>query len=46
MSKNLIQVKYKASKLSDIIGNNKTIEYVKNWLDTYEDVKNFLQSSG
>lgn len=46
MSKNLIQVKYKASKLTDIIGSNKTIDYIKNWLDTYDDVKNFLQSSG
>ncbi len=46
MSKNLIQVKYKANKLTDIIGNSKTIEYIKNWLETYDEVKEFLQASG
>ncbi len=46
MSNNLIQIKYKASKLSDIIGNQKTIEYIKNWLESYEDVKEFLKTNG
>ena len=46
MSNSLIQLKYKATKLSDIVGNYKSIEYVKNWLSTYEDVKHFLKSSG
>ncbi len=46
MSNNLIQVKYKATKLNDIIGNQKTIEYIKNWLDNYEEVKDFLKSNG
>lgn len=46
MSNSLIQIKYKATKLSDIVGNYKAIEYIKNWLTTYEDVKYFLKSSG
>jgi replication factor C subunit 1 len=43
---NIIQIKYKPSKLGDIIGNIKTIEYVKNWLKSYDEVKDFLKSNG
>jgi replication factor C subunit 1 len=43
---NLIQNKYKPSKLSDIIGNTKSIEYIKNWLKSYDDVKGFLKNNG
>jgi len=46
MSNNLIQSKYKSTKLNDIIGNQKTIEYIKNWLESYEEVKDFLKSNG
>ena len=41
-----ISVKYKANKLTEIIGNYKSIEYVKNWLETYDEVKDFLRASG
>jgi DNA polymerase III gamma/tau subunit len=41
-----INTKYKANKLTDIIGNYKTIDYIKNWLETYDEVKDFLRSSG
>jgi replication factor C subunit 1 len=43
---NLIQNKYKPSSLNDIIGNSKSIEYINKWLESYEDVQNFLKSNG
>ena len=43
---NKIQNKYTPLKLNDIIGNKETIKYIKNWLETFEDVKNFLKSKG
>lgn len=41
-----IQYKYAPQHLSNIIGNKEIIKYIKNWLETYEDVKNFLKSKG
>jgi hypothetical protein len=41
-----IQTKYKANNISDIIGNKESIKYIKNWLDTYENVKDFLKLNG
>ena len=35
----IIQSKYCPTKLNQILGNTKTIEYIKDWLKTYEDVK-------
>jgi replication factor C subunit 1 len=46
MSNNLIQNKYKPVKLNDIVGNTKTIDYIKNWLETYYEVKDFLKING
>ena len=43
---NSIQSKYKPTKLTNIIGNSNSIEYIKDWLDSYEVVKNFLKSNG
>ncbi len=43
---NIIQNKYKPNKLSDVIGNSKTIDYIKNWLKNYDDVKDFLRNNG
>jgi hypothetical protein len=43
---NLIQTKYKPIKLDDIIGNTTSINYIKNWLDSYEVVKDFLKLNG
>ncbi len=43
---NTIQNKYKPNKLGDIIGNFKTIDYIKNWLKSYDEVKSFLKSNG
>lgn len=43
---NKIQHKYAPQKLINIIGNKETIKYIKKWLETYEDVKNFLKSNG
>ena len=42
----LIQNKYKPSTLNDIIGNTKPIEYIKEWLESYEKVQNFLKTNG
>ncbi len=42
----LIQNKYRPNKLSDIVGNSKSIEYIKSWLESYDDVKTFLKSNG
>ena len=41
-----IQQKYKPTKLSQIIGNTTSIEYIENWLITYEEVKDFLKQNG
>jgi replication factor C subunit 1 len=43
---NQIQNKYKPKELKDIIGNNSQIEYINNWLETYDDVKCFLKENG
>lgn len=43
---NLIQTKYKPTKLGEIIGNVNSIDYIKNWLDTYDVVRDFLKSNG
>ena len=43
---NKIQYKYAPLHLTNIIGNKETIKYIKNWLETYDDVKNFLKSKG
>ena len=43
---NSIQLKYKLTKFSNIVGNKNSIEYIKNWLDTYDLVKNFLDANG
>jgi hypothetical protein len=43
---NSIYNKYKASKLNDIIGNGKVIEYIKYWLESYETVNDFLRKNG
>ena len=42
----LIQTKYKPIKLDDIIGNTNQIGYIKQWLESYETVKEFLKSNG
>jgi replication factor C subunit 1 len=41
-----IQQKYKPTKLNQIIGNSTSIEYIDNWLNTYDEVKEFLKSNG
>lgn len=41
-----IQNKYAPKKLNDIIGNKDQIKFIKDWLETYDDVKNFLKSKG
>lgn len=41
-----IQLKYKPNKLGDIVGNGKSIEYIKNWLETYNEVNIFLKKNG
>ena len=46
MNNNLIQYKYKPKKLNDIIGNYKSIDYIKYWLETYETVNLFLKDNG
>jgi len=43
---NQIQNKYKPKELKDIIGNKDQIEYINNWLETYDDVKDFLKENG
>lgn len=42
----MIQNKYKPTKLTDIVGNKNSIEYVKQWLNSYDNVKNFLKING
>jgi DNA replication protein DnaC len=43
---NLIQAKYKPKSLCEIIGNTNIIEYIKEWLESYDNVKNFLRTNG
>ncbi len=43
---NLIQLKYKPTKLSDIIGNTNSIIGIKEWLNSYDEVKLFLANNG
>lgn len=43
---NLIQLKYKPNKRTDIIGNASSMYNIKQWLDSYEEVKNFLKTNG
>ena len=43
---NTIQYKYCPTKLNQILGNLKIIEYIKDWLKTYEDVKESLKKNG
>lgn len=43
---NSIQIKYKPKKIDDIIGNTTSIDYIKNWLETYDNVKDFLKTNG
>ena len=38
--------KYKPKKLNQIIGNNKSIEYIKSWLDNFDNVRDFLKVNG
>ena len=46
MSINQIQTKYKPTKLKDIIGNKDEINYIIDWLETYENAKDFLKTNG
>jgi replication factor C subunit 1 len=41
-----IQQKYRPTKLNQIIGNSKSIEYIDDWLNNYETVKDFLKNNG
>lgn len=43
---NKIQHKYSPTHLNDIIGNKEQIKYIKEWLETYDNVKDFLKSRG
>ena len=43
---NQIQIKYKPTNIDNIIGNQDEIAYIKDWLETYEDVKDFLKING
>lgn len=42
----IIQQKYKPTKLNQIIGNGKSINYIENWLSSYIEVKDFLKKNG
>ena len=46
MVNNLIQIKYVIKKKSDIIGSKKNVEYIEDWLETYEEVKHYLKNNG
>ena len=46
MSINQIQAKYRPTKLKDIIGNKEQINYIIDWLETYENAKDFLKTNG
>ena len=41
-----LQLKYKPTKLPQIIGNYKSIDYINKWLETYDEVKDFLKDNG
>ena len=41
-----IQTKYNPTKLSQVIGSVKAVETIKNWLETYEEVKESLKNNG
>lgn len=43
---NSIQLKYKPTKLLDIIGCKNQIEYIKDWLESYDEVRDFLKLKG
>jgi hypothetical protein len=45
MSKS-IQSRYKPNELTEIIGDINTIKSINNWLESYEDVKDFLKLNG
>ncbi len=40
-----ITQKYLPKTLSQVVGNEKTIEYIKEWLNTFEEVKAFLNKN-
>ena len=46
MVNNLIQNKYVIKKKNDIIGSKKNVEYIEDWLETYEEVKHYLKNNG
>jgi len=46
MNNNIIQNKYIIKKLADVIGSRKNIDYIKDWLETYEEVKGCLKTNG
>ena len=46
MITNQIQTKYKPIILTDIIGNKEQINYIKDWLETYDNAKDFLKTNG
>jgi len=43
---NLIQNKYIIRSKKDIIGSKKNIEYIEDWLETYDEVKLYLKKNG
>lgn len=43
---NKIKHKYSPIVLNDIIGNKDSVLYIKKWLESYDEVKNFLKSRG
>lgn len=43
---NQIQTKYRPTRLEDIIGNKEQIKAIQEWLETYENAKNFLKING
>ena len=46
MTNNLIQNKYVIKKLNDVIGTRKNIDYIEDWLKTYEEVRDCLKKNG
>lgn len=43
---NKIQHKYKPTSINEIIGNKDSIKNISKWLETYDEVKNFLKNNG
>jgi len=41
-----IQELYKPKNINDIIGNKKSIVYIRDWLENYEKVQHFLSENG